>query len=95
MEDRKPNKAGRLYKISKGARNGLIIRDCTATIKVTEPKGVRKVELEENDSLDLALPGAAKPLTLTFKAVTPDRDLKFECTRANKTWELLLPAPPE
>ena len=71
IEDRK--KAGRLFTIQKGSRNGLLIRDWTATLSFLDPAG-KNHEIEVEDGETFVLPGTGR--TLTFERVEKVRDFQ-------------------
>ena len=89
IEDRKEHKAGRLYTIKKGSRNGLIIRDWTATLRFLDPAGVEH-ELRVEDGETFVLPGTGPDPHLresggsqeTHEALVPRRREALRATRS-------------
>jgi len=93
IADKRPNKAGRIYKVEKG--ESILIRDYTATFFLDAVnQGAVNFEVEENESFSLPYDPNAAEKPYVFRGVTDDREQAVvEWEEENETKRRLLPVP--
>ena len=88
IEDRKENQTGTLYKLRKGSRYGIIIRDWTVTLRYKETR----MRLQEGETFTIP-PGDKKGDLHTFKGVNDDAKVVITFMVDDKEEELIIEAP--